>query len=63
MGSTVGPVANRLRDGKFSIASESFAIDVNELDRANLLTEALKGCIGKSLNPRPATMVARLRFL
>ena len=51
MGSTVGPVANRLRDGKFSIASESFAIDVNELDRANLLHGGAKGLHQQTFEP------------
>ncbi len=37
MGSTVGPVANRLRNGRFSIAGESFAIDINEIERSNVL--------------------------
>jgi aldose 1-epimerase len=54
MGSTVGPVANRLRDGKFSIASESFAIDVNELDRANLLHGGVKGLHRQIFEPAPS---------
>lgn len=54
MGSTVGPVANRLRDGKFSIASESFAIDVNELDRANLLHGGAKGLHQQTFEPAPS---------
>jgi aldose 1-epimerase len=37
MGSTIGPVANRLRNGRFSIAGESFAIDINEIERSNVL--------------------------
>ena len=43
MGSTVGPVANRLRDGKFSIAGESYAISVNEVTRSNLLHGGASG--------------------
>ena len=54
MGSTVGPVANRLRDGKFSIASESFAIDVNELKRANLLHGGVKGLHRQIFEPAPS---------
>jgi len=54
MGSTVGPVANRLRDGKFSIASESFAIDVNELERANLLHGGAKGLHQQTFEPAPS---------
>ena len=54
MGSTVGPVANRLRDGKFSIASESFAIDVNELKRANLLHGGFKGLHRQIFEPAPS---------
>ncbi|MBT6181667.1 MAG: hypothetical protein HOI00_06955, partial [Halieaceae bacterium] len=53
MGSTVGPVANRLRDGKFSIASESFALEVNEVDRANLLHGGAKGLHQQTFEPAP----------
>ena len=53
MGSTVGPVANRLRDGKFSIASESFALEVNEIDRANLLHGGAKGLHQQTFEPAP----------
>lgn len=53
MGSTVGPVANRLRDGKFSVASESFALEVNEVERANLLHGGAKGLHQQTFEPAP----------
>ncbi|MDA9915644.1 galactose mutarotase [Luminiphilus sp.] len=51
MGSTVGPVANRLRDGKFSIASESYTINVNEVARSNLLHGGARGLHQQPFKP------------
>ena len=62
LGSTVGPVANRLDGGRFDLPSGSFQLAINEPDRKNLLHGGDLGLHQQIFQPSPTRDSHRLVF-
>ena len=55
LGSTVGPVANRIADGKVTLASGTFSIGINEPSRSNALHGGELGLHQQLFQPSPTS--------
>lgn len=62
LGSTVGPVANRLDGGRLDLPSGNFQLAINELDRQNLLHGGELGLHQQIFQPSPTRDSHRLVF-
>ncbi len=62
LGSTVGPVANRLDGGRLDLLSGSYHLALNELDRQNLLHGGELGLHQQTFQPSPTRDSHRLVF-
>ena len=62
LGSTVGPVANRLDGGRFDLPAGSFQLAINEPDRQNLLHGGDLGLHQQIFQPSPTRDSHRLVF-
>lgn len=62
LGSTVGPVANRLDGGRLHLPSGNFQLAINELDRQNLLHGGELGLHQQIFQPSPTRDSHRLVF-
>ena len=55
LGSTVGPVANRIADGKVTLVSGTFSISINEPSRSNALHGGERGLHQQIFQPSPTS--------
>jgi aldose 1-epimerase len=55
LGSTVGPVANRIADGKVTLVSGTFSISINEPSRSNALHGGELGLHQQIFQPSPTS--------
>lgn len=62
LGSTVGPVANRLNGGRFSLHGSALSVEVNEKDRGNLLHGGNQGIHQQVFQASPTRDAHRLVF-
>jgi aldose 1-epimerase len=56
LGSTVGPVANRIADGKVTLVSGTFSISINEPSRSNALHGGERGLHQQIFQPSPTSV-------
>jgi aldose 1-epimerase len=56
LGSTVGPVANRIADGKVTLVSGTFSISINEPSRSNALHGGELGLHQQIFQPSPTSV-------
>jgi len=53
LGATVGPVANRLKDGCFDLLNRNHAVEINEPDRSNVLHGGMSGLHQQTFQASP----------
>jgi aldose 1-epimerase len=53
LGATVGPVANRLKDGCFELLNRNHAVEINEPDRSNVLHGGMSGLHQQTFQASP----------
>jgi len=53
LGATVGPVANRLKDGCFDLPNGKHALEINESDRSNVLHGGINGLHQQTFQASP----------
>ena len=53
LGATVGPVANRLKDGCFTLSNRNHAVEINEPARSNLLHGGVNGLHQQTFQASP----------
>jgi aldose 1-epimerase len=53
LGATLGPVANRLKDGCFDLLNDNHAVDINEPDRSNVLHGGTHGLHQQTFQASP----------
>ena len=53
LGATVGPVANRLKDGCFDLSNRSHAVEINEPARSNVLHGGISGLHQQTFQASP----------
>lgn len=62
LGSTVGPVANRLNGGRFSLHGSALSVEINEKNRGNLLHGGNQGMHQQVFQASPTRDAHRLVF-
>jgi aldose 1-epimerase len=53
LGATVGPVANRLKDGCFDLLNRNHSVEINEPDRSNVLHGGMSGLHQQTFQASP----------